>query len=88
MIAGTTSRPLYDRLGISREKLAYIVDSTCAAICILIPLNAWVRLTTLIAKQGVEEPLWVFIQSLGFSFYAIFAILALWWHGLTGILAQ
>lgn len=76
MIAGTTSRPLYDRLGISREKLAYIVDSTCAAICILIPLNAWGAFNlTLIAKQGVEEPLWVFIQSLGFSFYAIFAVL-------------
>lgn len=76
MISGTTSRPIYDRLGISREKLAYIVDSTCAAICILIPLNAWGAFNlTLIANQGVEQPLLVFIQSIAFNFYAIFAVL-------------
>lgn len=76
MISGTTSRPIYDRLGISREKLAYIVDSTCAAICILIPLNAWGAFNlTLISKQGVEQPLLVFIQSIAFNFYAIFAVL-------------
>ncbi|TDP40185.1 transporter (NhaC family) [Idiomarina aquatica] len=76
MISGTTSRPIYDRLGISREKLAYIVDSTCAAICILIPLNAWGAFNlTLISNQGVEQPLLVFIQSIAFNFYAIFAVL-------------
>jgi len=76
MISGTTSRPIYDRLGIAREKLAYIVDSTCAAICILIPLNAWGAFNlTLIANQGVEQPLLVFIQSIAFNFYAIFAVL-------------
>lgn len=76
MISGTTSRPIYDRLGIAREKLAYIVDSTCAAICILIPLNAWGAFNlTLITNQGVEQPLLVFIQSLVFNFYAIFAVL-------------
>lgn len=75
MISGTTSRPIYDRLGISREKLAYLVDSTCAAICILIPLNAWGAFNlTLIGNQGVEQPLLVFIQSIGFNFYAIFAV--------------
>ncbi|MCP1338521.1 sodium:proton antiporter [Idiomarina sp. M1R2S28] len=76
MISGTTSRPIYDRLGIAREKLAYIVDSTCAAICILIPLNAWGAFNlTLISNQGVEQPLLVFIQSIAFNFYAIFAVL-------------
>lgn len=76
MISGTTSRPIYDRLGIAREKLAYIVDSTCAAICILIPLNAWGAFNlTLITNQGVEQPLLVFIQSIAFNFYAIFAVL-------------
>jgi len=76
MISGTTSRPIYDRLGISREKLAYIGASTCAAICILIPLNAWGAFNlTLISKQGVDQPLMVFIQSIAFNFYAIFAVL-------------
>ncbi|EKE78269.1 Na+/H+ antiporter NhaC family protein, partial [Idiomarina xiamenensis] len=76
MIAGTTSRPVYDRLRIAREKLAYIVDSTCAPICILIPLNAWGAFNlTIIGNQGVSDPLGTFITSLGFSFYAIFAVL-------------
>jgi len=41
LIAGAISRPLFDRYMISREKLAYIIDSTSAPICVLIPLNAW-----------------------------------------------
>jgi tetracycline resistance efflux pump len=44
LVAGSISRPLFDRYKISREKLAYIIDSTSAPICILIPLNAWARL--------------------------------------------
>jgi tetracycline resistance efflux pump len=41
LVAGAVSRPLFDRFRVSREKLAYIIDSTSAPICILIPLNAW-----------------------------------------------
>ena len=41
LVAGSVSRPLFDRYRISREKLAYLIDSTSAPICILIPLNAW-----------------------------------------------
>jgi len=41
LVAGTVARPLCDRYKCSREKLAYIIDSTSAPICILIPMNAW-----------------------------------------------
>lgn len=76
MTSGTTSRPLYDRLGESREKLAYIIDSTCAPICILIPLNAWGAFNLgLISAQDIANPLATFAQSLLFNFYAILAIL-------------
>lgn len=85
MTSGTTSRPLYDRLGESREKLAYIIDSTCAPICILIPLNAWGAFNLgLISAQDIENPLLTFAESLMYNFYAIFAVLlALWvaWSG-------
>ncbi|RUO26420.1 sodium:proton antiporter [Aliidiomarina minuta] len=85
MTSGTTSRPLYDRLGVSREKLAYIIDSTCAPICILIPLNAWGAFNLgLISAQDIANPLLTFAQSLLFNFYAILALLlALWvaWSG-------
>lgn len=85
MTSGTTSRPLYDRLGVSREKLAYIIDSTCAPICILIPLNAWGAFNLgLISAQDIANPLLTFAHSLLFNFYAILALLlALWvaWSG-------
>lgn len=85
MTSGTTSRPLYDRLGESREKLAYIIDSTCAPICILIPLNAWGAFNLgLISAQDIANPLTTFAQSLAYNFYAMIAILlALWvaWSG-------
>lgn len=85
MTSGTTARPLYDRLGMSREKLAYIVDSTCAPICILIPLNAWGAFNLgLISAQDIDNPLLTFAESLLYNFYAILAVLlALWvaWSG-------
>jgi len=41
LVAGTVAKPLCDKNGVSREKLAYICDSTSAPICSLIPLNGW-----------------------------------------------
>lgn len=41
LTAGIFSRGLFDKFGLSRAKLAYIIDSTSAPVCILILLNAW-----------------------------------------------
>jgi len=41
LTAGILSRGIFDRFGLSRAKLAYIIDSTSAPICILFLLNAW-----------------------------------------------
>lgn len=41
LTAGILSRGLFDRFGLSRAKLAYIIDSTSAPVCILILLNGW-----------------------------------------------
>jgi Na+/H+ antiporter NhaC len=42
LIVGNTMRPITDRLKISREKLAYLVDSTAAPVAALIPVSTWV----------------------------------------------
>ncbi|MCC5855655.1 MAG: sodium:proton antiporter [Idiomarina sp.] len=85
MTSGTTSRPVYDKLGISRQKLAYIIDSTCAPVCILIPLNAWGAFNLgLISQQDIADPLMVLAGSVVLNAYAVFALfLALWvaWSG-------
>jgi tetracycline resistance efflux pump len=76
LVAGAIGRPLFDRFRVSREKLAYIIDSTSAPVCILIPLNAWGAYTLgLLGESGVENPLGVFLGSIPLNFYAIFAVL-------------
>ena len=76
LVAGAVSRPLFDRFRTSREKLAYIVDSTSAPICILIPLNAWGALNLGILNElGVENALEVFVASIPVNFYALIAFL-------------
>jgi tetracycline resistance efflux pump len=76
LVAGAISRPLFDRFRVSREKLAYIIDSTSAPICILIPLNAWGAYTLgLLNESGVENPMGVFLGSIPLNFYALAAVL-------------
>ncbi|MFO7924047.1 MAG: Na+/H+ antiporter NhaC family protein [Bacteroidales bacterium] len=76
LIAGAVSRPLFERLRISREKLAYILDSTSAPKCVLIPLNAWGAFVIgLLETEGLNNTAGVFIKSIPFNFYAILVIL-------------
>jgi len=76
LVSGAVTRPIFDKLKISREKLSYILDSTSAPKCILIPLNAWGAFVIgLLISQGVENPVRVLISSMPFNFYAIFALL-------------
>ncbi|RKY52332.1 MAG: sodium:solute symporter [Candidatus Neomarinimicrobiota bacterium] len=76
LIVGAICRPLFDKLKISREKLAYIADSTSAPICMLIPLNAWGAFVIgLLAAQGIEEPTTALLKSIPMNFYSIIAVL-------------
>lgn len=82
LVVGAVSRPLFDRLKISREKLAYICDSTSAPVCMMLPFNGWgaVVLGLLSAQAaagnlGDKGPLGVFLPAMGLNFYAILTIL-------------
>ncbi|MEC7368583.1 MAG: Na+/H+ antiporter NhaC family protein [Pseudomonadota bacterium] len=76
LIAGAVCRPLFDRYRVSREKLAYLIDSTSAPVCVLIPLNAWgAVIIGLIGGVGIDNPLEVFVASIPLNLYAILAIL-------------
>ncbi|WP_412068848.1 Na+/H+ antiporter NhaC family protein [Rubrivirga sp. IMCC43871] len=75
LVAGAVSRPLFDRQNRSREMLAYLIDSTSAAICVLIPLNAWgAYVLSLLGEQGVEDPLRLFVSSIPYNAYALAAV--------------
>ncbi len=76
LVAGSVSRPLFDRYKVSREKLAYLIDATSAPVCVMVPFNAWgAFLVSLIASTGVENPLQTFIAAVPLNLYAITAIL-------------
>ena len=84
LVAGSVSRPLFDRAKISREKLAYILDATCAPKQLLIPINAWgAYIVTLLAAQSVPEPNRVLLSALSLNFYAILALVMVFVVGMT-----
>ena len=75
LTVGSLYRPVFDKLGISREKLAYIADSSSAPTCILIPFNAWgAYIMGLLVLQGLENPIKVLAYSFPFNFYPFLAI--------------
>ncbi|NJB84524.1 Na+/H+ antiporter NhaC [Lewinella marina] len=77
LTVGTLYRPIFDKLGLSREKLAYIADSSSAPSSILIPFNGWgAFIMTLLAAEGFANPFGTMLQALSYNFYA-FAALAL-----------
>ena len=52
LILGPVYRPVYDKLNICREKLAYIVDSTSSPVCVLIPIISWGAYTMGLMEQA------------------------------------
>ena len=54
LIVGNTMRPITDRLKISREKLAYIVDSTAAPVAALFPISTWVGYEISLIGDGMS----------------------------------
>ncbi len=54
LIVGTTMRPITDRLRISREKLAYLVDSTAAPVAAIVPISTWVGYEISLIDQGLQ----------------------------------
>jgi Na+/H+ antiporter NhaC len=55
LIVGTTMRPITDSLKISREKLAYIVDSTAAPVAALVPISTWVGYEISLISDGMRD---------------------------------
>ena len=85
LVAGAVSRPLFDRQRRSREMLAYLIDSTSAAVCVLIPLNAWgAYVLQLLSEQGVENPLALFVTSIPYNVYALAAVALAGFVAVTG----
>lgn len=82
LLLGNTFRPVCDRLRISREKLAYIVDSTAAPVAGLSLLSTWVAVEIDFIRQGLDAignpvdlaPVPLFVASIPYRFYVLGAL--------------
>ncbi|WP_430813214.1 Na+/H+ antiporter NhaC family protein [Carboxylicivirga sp. RSCT41] len=81
LVVGNTMRPVTDKLKISREKLAYLVDSTSAPIAAIAFITTWIGAELSYIQQGITEigldasAYSVFLQSLKYSFYPILTLI-------------
>jgi Na+/H+ antiporter NhaC len=90
LIVGNTMRPITDRLKISREKLAYLVDSTAAPVAAIIPISTWVGYEISLIADGLRiaveqnpehaamlagsSPFTIFIETIPYRFYPLLAL--------------
>ncbi len=75
-VTASVGKTLSDKYGFSREKVAYIVDSTASPMCALLPLNSWgAYIVGLLSVLSVASPINVMIKTLPFNFYCILALL-------------
>lgn len=81
MSVGTVMRPISDKTGVSRAKLAYILDSTAAPVCIIAPISSWVVTVMSIVRdsQGFEmmgmTEFEFFIKAIPYNLYALLALI-------------
>ncbi len=77
LTVGTVMRPITDSYKISRAKLAYIIDSTAAPICIIAPISSWAAAvgSNLKATNAFESDFAAFIATIPYNFYAIFCLI-------------
>lgn len=75
LTVGSVMRPVTDKHNVSRAKLAYIIDSTAAPVCIIAPISSWAAAVTGFVPG--EDGFSVFINAIPYNFYALLTILML-----------
>ena len=80
LIVGNTMRPVTDRHHVSREKLAYLVDSTAAPVACVALVSTWIGYQVSLVGDALEKagsdlnPFGVFLASIPYAFYPIFGL--------------
>ncbi|SHO52396.1 Na+/H+ antiporter NhaC family protein [Desulfopila aestuarii] len=73
LTVGSCMAPITDKHKVSREKLAYIVDSTAAPVCVLIPISTWAVYIASLLEQAKAVPegegMKMFIQTIPYNIY-------------------
>lgn len=90
LIVGPLMRPVTDKLNVSREKLAYLVDSTAAPVTGIAIISSWVAVEVSVIEQGFAAAgisasgYNTFVQSIPYCFYCIFCLVFIFESSLMG----
>ncbi len=90
LVVGTSMRPITDRLRISREKLAFLIDSTAAPVAGLAMISTWVGyevglIRDVYSSLGQDvDPYGLFLQTIPYRFYSILLLVFVWTVARTG----
>jgi len=90
LVVGNTMRPLTDSLKISREKLAYLVDSTAAPVASIAVISLWVGFQVGLIEAAIgdipalAQPFLLYLHSIAFSFYPILTLVFVFMIVLSG----
>ena len=76
LTVGAVMKPIVDENKVSRAKLAHIIDSTAAPVCILAPVSSWAAsVVAVIGDTGVKNPMSVFLSTIPMNVYPILTLL-------------
>ncbi len=90
LAVGVTMRKITDQYRISREMLAYLVNTTAAPLCVIVPLSTWtIYCGKLITQEHLGDGFWGFLNCIPYMFYSwvsisIAALVALGYFPLIG----
>lgn len=75
LTVGSVMRPITDKHQVSRAKLAYLIDSTAAPVCIIAPISSWAAAVTGFVEG--EDGFSIFLRAIPFNYYALLTILTM-----------
>ncbi len=83
LTVGSVMRPVTDKYKISRSKLAYLIDSTAAPVCIIAPISSWAAAVsgTVEGVNGIQ----LFISTIPYNLYALLTLIMVVFIALTGM---
>ena len=75
LTVGTVMRPVTDKHGITRAKLAYVIDATAAPVCIIAPISSWAAAVGSSLPEGSHvDGFSLFLQTIPFNLYALLTL--------------
>lgn len=87
LTVGTVMKPVTDQYKVSRAKLAYIIDSTAAPVCIIAPISSWAAAvgSNLKATGAFTSDFAAFVSTIPYNYYALLSLAMVVMVSYTGV---